>query len=443
MASDNDFPQSQGPAYSRQILERCRRYESTGLRTFADSDPFVLERAEGSFLYDASGRRYLDLSSLYAVANIGHGHPAVVEAITRQARELIHCSSAFASRVRAEFYEALASIAPPELRTIFPAITGAMANEIATRIALTRRPRGQIVSFSGNYFGRSVGVVGLAGKVGYREALGISAGAQFLPFPYPLVMGEDCVDKVMEALTIIAGPGGGLGEVAAVMVEPVQGNGGVVIPPADFLPQLREFCDRTGALLILDEIQSGCGRSGRMWACEHAGVVPDLMTVGKGIGGGMAVAAVLGKSELMRWSPDSYSSTFLTNNLNLAAATAAIGVLRDDDLAARSRELGEKSLAVLRQRLDGMPDIAEIRGIGLWIAIEFANGAIPGSAAASTVISALRERGVLASTGGYSGNVVKVQPPLVVGEEDLASAIDGLVEVIEARVAPMQAGAAR
>jgi 4-aminobutyrate aminotransferase-like enzyme len=417
-------------AAAESLVERCARYEGGGLRTFADPEPLVLERAEGSHLYDADGRRYLDLSGLYAVANIGHGHPAVVQAVMRQAKDLMHCPSASPSRVRAEFYEALAGIAPPELRTFLPAITGAMANEIAVRIALTRRPGGRIVSFSGSYFGRSVGVVGLAGKTAYRESLGVGAQAQFLPYPYPARMGPRAAETVLETLDLLAAPGGGLGEVAAVIAEPVQGNGGVVVPPAGFLPGLRRFCDRTGALLILDEIQSGCGRSGRMWAIEHSGVVPDLMTVGKGLGGGMAVAAVLGRREVMRWPPDAYSSTFLTNNLNLAAAVAAIGVLRQGDLAERSRVLGAQQLDRLRQQLAGSEGVIEVRGLGLWIAIELGRGGTPDPALARRVLKDLRARGIVAGGGGYEGHVVKIQPPLTIAEADLADGIDGVVAAV-------------
>lgn len=415
---------------SAEIVERCRRLEAGGLRTFVDPSPFVLERAQGSWLEDPEGRRYLDLSGLYAVANTGHAHPRVVEAISRQARDLIHCPSAFPSRVRAEFFEAIESIAPKELNAIMPAMTGAMANEIAVCIAKTRRPGGRVISFSGSYFGRSVGVVGLAGKARYAEALGVASDAQFIPFPYPLRMGPNATDQVMAMLDAVAAPGGGVGSIAAVMLEPVQGNGGVIIPPPDFLPRLRAFCDRTGALLILDEIQSGCGRSGRMWACDHAGVVPDLMTIGKGIGGGMAVAAVVGRKDAMRWSPDAFSTTFLTNAVNLAAAVASIGVIREENLAERSRSLGGKFLGILQQRLNGAPGVAEVRGIGLWMAIEFARRGAPDAARASRVAKALRRRGVLVGGGGYAGQTVKIQPPLTIDEEDLGRGIDTVATAI-------------
>src|SRR5262249_9572801 len=153
---------------------------------------------------------------------------------------------------------------------------------------------------------------------------------------------------------------------AAVILEPIQGNGGVVIPPHDFLPRLREFCDRQGALLIVDEIQSGCGRTGRMWAVEQRGVTPDLMTVGKGIGGGLAGGAVMGRADAMGWKPDPYTSTFLPNTLTLAAAVAAIGVLRGQQLPGRAAAIGPAGLDRLRSGLAEVEGVREVRGLGLW-----------------------------------------------------------------------------
>jgi 4-aminobutyrate aminotransferase-like enzyme len=242
----------------------------------------------------------------------------------------------------------------------------------------------------------------------------------------------------MEALEWLAGPAGGLGRIAAVVLEPIQGNGGVVMPPPDFLGRLREFCDRTGALMIVDEIQCGCGRTGRMWAMEHAGVTPDLMTVGKGIGGGVAVAAVLGRAEVMKWPPDSYTSTFLTNNLNLAAATAAIGILRDERLAERAARLEPSMLHRLRTALAGVSGVAEVRGCGLWAGIELVGGdGAPAAASAAAVVRRLRGQGIIVGRGGYDDNVVKLSPPLIIEETDLDR---GLGLVVAAVVAEMQNG---
>jgi 4-aminobutyrate aminotransferase-like enzyme len=408
---------------SRDIVERLRRLEGSGLRTFAEDPPFVWEKAEGCHVEDADGRRYLDLYGGFAVAATGYGHPQVVDAIQRQAAVLMHCPSAHPSRVRAEFYEALASIAPAGLDRFLPAITGAMANEMALLLARARRPEGAIVSFTGSYFGRSVGTVGFAGKARYRDALGIPAGGPFVPFPYPLRQGAAATDLTLQALEDVAARQ--KKPLAAVIVEPVQGNGGVVIPPADFFPRLREFCDRQGALLIVDEIQSGCGRTGRHWAIEHSGVAPDLMTVGKGIGGGLAVAAVMGRGDAMTWKPDSYTSTFLTNNLNLAAAVAAIKVIRDEQLAGRAAAIGPTGLARFQAALADVEGVHEVRGRGLWYAAELADGAWAGRA-----VRLARERGFIVGRSGYDDSVVKLSPALVIDESQLHAGIDGVAGAI-------------
>ncbi len=423
-----------GPA-SADIIARIRSLEGGGLRTFVEEEPLVWHRAAGSWVEDADGRRYLDLYGGYAVAAIGYGHPAVVEAICRQAGELIHCPSAHPSLVRAEFLEELASVAPAGLSRVLPAVTGAMANELALAVARTRRPGGAFVTFEGSYFGRAAGVVGLAGKSRYREALGLPAAGHFVPFPYPFRMGERATDIAMEALERLSSPAGGGGELAGVIVEPIQGNGGVVIPPPDFLPRLRAFCDATGALLIVDEVQSGCGRTGRMWAVEHSGVEPDLLTVGKGIGGGMAVAAVLGREDLLTWRPDVYTSTFLTNAVSLAAAAAAIRVLREEALAARAASLGDLALARARELMAGMDGVGEVRGLGLWIGIEFVDAAgRPDGARARHVLRLAGERGVIAGRGGYEDNVVKLSPALVIEEDDLARGIEAVAACVHESV---------
>jgi 4-aminobutyrate aminotransferase-like enzyme len=414
---------------STEIFERLRRYEGGGLRSFVEDSPLVWTRAQGSHVEAADGRRYLDLYGGFAVAAIGHGHPKVVEAVRYQAGELMHCPSSHPSKVRVEFYEALASIAPAGLDRFLPAVTGAMANEMAILIARAHKPGSAIVSFAGSYFGRSVGTVGFAGKARYREALHITPAGPFVPYPYPLRLGAKATDIAMEALEGLVADG--QRDIAAVILEPVQGNGGVVIPPPDFLSRLRQFCDRNRALLIVDEIQSGCGRTGRNWAIEHSGVTPDLMTVGKGIGGGLAAAAVFGTSASMIWSADSYTSTFLTNNLNLAAAVAAIGVLQDDQLAGRAAAIGPPALERLKRGLGGIEGVREIRGLGLWYGIELTDAQWAARAAQTA-----RERGVLVGRGGYEDNVVKLSPPLNILEPDLNSGIDAVIAAIgEAREA--------
>lgn len=413
------------------VVARIARWEGAGMRTFVDDDPFVVERAHGATIEDADGRRSTDLYAAFAVAAVGHQHPRVVEAVRRQASELMHCSSAYPSGVRAAFYEALGSIAMPAHTKALPAVTGSMANETAIAIARVRRPGKPVIAFAGGYVGRSAGTVGFAGKARYREALAIPAAAQFVPFP-DANDGPSATARTIDAIERLTARSGGVEDPAAILVEPIQGNGGVVVPPDDLLPSLRAICDRTGALLIVDEIQAGCGRTGRMWATEHSGVVPDLMTVGKGIGGGLAAAAVLGTEDAMSvLGPDAYSSTFLTNNLNLAAATAAIEVLRDEDLPGRAMRLAADVADARVKAIASLEGVGSIRAKGLWYGLPIVDaGGEPAPARAKAIVAAARARGVIVGRGGADEEVVKLSPPLVIGEDELAAALDTLLDVV-------------
>jgi 4-aminobutyrate aminotransferase-like enzyme len=420
---------------SQEVRDRIRALEGGGMRTFADPDPTVWARAEGAHLWDEDGRRYLDLYAGFAVANVGHCHPRVTAAIRAQAGVLTHCPSAAPSRVRAELYERLVAIAPAGLTRVLCAVTGSLANELALALARAATGRSGVISFSGTYLGRTRGAVGMAGKHAYRAPVGARADAQFVPFPDPFRSpwagggdaGAIALGLVEQAL---ADPGSGVDPVAAVVLEPIQGNGGVLIPPPGFLAGLRALCDRHGALLVLDEIQCGFGRAGAMWACELEGVVPDLMTVGKGIGGGLALAAVLGREDVMTtWTADATTSTFLTNALNERAACAAIDVLREEELVERSRVLGERALARLRDGLAGSARVGEVRGRGLFLGIEL-GGAEPDADGTRAARLALRDRGLIVGASGRHSNVLKLSPPLVIDEDELDGALDTIVEVL-------------
>ena len=423
-------------ASSENVRERIRAVEGTGMRTFWEPEPLVWARTEGSHVWDAEGRAYLDLYAGFAVANVGYCHPRVTEAIREQAGVMTHCPSAAPSEIRAELHERLIEIAPPALDRVLLAITGAMANETAVQLARAVTGRSNVVTFAGTYPGRTVGAVRYAGKHAYREQFGIAADAHFVPYPDPYrnpwdgSPGDLVLQLLEDALT---DPASGVEPPACVLVEPIQGNGGVVIPPDGFLAGLRDLCDRTGTLLVFDEIQCGFGRSGRMWASEHEEVVPDLMTLGKGIGGGLALAAVLGRAELMTtWEPDALSSTFLANALNAAAGCAAIDVLREEELVERSAQLGEHALARLKGELAESAPVGDVRGRGLFLGVEIVRDRTtqePDPECASRTQRALRERGVLVGRGGRYGNVLILAPPLVIEKEVLEDGLGTIVDV--------------
>jgi diaminobutyrate-2-oxoglutarate transaminase len=329
----------------------------------------------------------------------------------------------------------------PGLDRVLLGMSGSDANDAAVKLARTLTGRREVIAFSGGYLGRSTGVVGLSGKARFRGSVGVEADAQFLPYPYayrwPLgraddaAVGEAALGLVRHAMD---DPASGVGPVAAVIVEPIQGNGGIVVPPDGFLAGLRELCDRHGAVLIFDEIQAGFGRSGRMWSSELWGVIPDLMTVGKGVGGGLAVSAVVGRvSAMSHWPPGTHTSTFLGDAVNLAAGAAAIGVLRDEGLVERSAALGRRALDTLTDGLEGDDGVGEIRGRGLFIGIELVRdraGRTPDPDRVALVRRAAFARGVVLGAGGHHENVIKLCPPLTIEEDLLDTALGITIESI-------------
>jgi diaminobutyrate-2-oxoglutarate transaminase len=387
------------------ILERMRAVEGAGPRTGA-GDPLVVDRASGATLIDPDGNEFIDLAGSFAAATIGHSHPAVADAVAAQIGRASHVSSAAASEQRVGFEEDLVSIAPRGLDRVLLGISGADANDTALKLARSKTARREVLAFSGGYLGRAGGVVGVSAKSSFRTRVGRDAEAHFLPFPDPYRWpaelggpsgaGDAALILVRKALE---DPASGFGPIAAVVVEPVQGNGGIVIPPDGFLQGLRELCDAHDVLLIFDEIQCGFGRTGRMWAAEHWGVVPDLMTAGKGIGGGLALSAVVGREAAMRhWPPGTHTSTFMGDAVNLASGSAAIGVLRDEGLVERSGELGRRALTRLRDGLGDDPRVGETRG--------------------------------LLGAGGHAENVIKLCPPLAIEERLLDTALDVTIDAI-------------
>lgn len=429
-----------GRAASEAVCERVRALEGTGMRTFSDPEPLVWERTEGTRVWDADGREYLDLYGGYAVATVGYCHPRVTDAIVRQAQTMTHCPSAAPSAVRASLYERLVEIAPPGLDRVLLAVTGALANETAVQLARAATGRQGVVTFGGTYVGRTVGTVRYAGKHAYREQLGVPGDAQFLPYPDPYrspwAPGGGAGDTALALLEeLLTDPASGVARPACVLLEPIQGNGGVVVPPDGFLRGLRRLCDESGVLLVFDEIQCGFGRTGRMWASDHEGVVPDLLTVGKGVGGGLALAAVLGREDTMTtWRTDAVTSTFLANALTSAAACAAIDVLREERLVERSDELGRHALARLADALATHESVGDVRGRGLFVGVELVTdrgSRRPDAELAAAAVSRLRDRGVLVGRGGRHGNVLKLSPPLVIDRRDLDAGITHVLEVLD------------
>jgi 4-aminobutyrate aminotransferase-like enzyme len=427
---------------ARALLERMRAVEGAGNRT-ASGDPLVVDHAAGATLVDPDGNAFIDLAGSFAAATLGHGHPDVIAAIAAQAGRAAHVSSASISEQRVGFEEDLVAIAPPGLDRVLLGISGSDANDTALKLARTLTGRREVLTFSGGYFGRTGGVVGVDGKAAFRTRVGRDVEAHFLPFPdpyrWPRGLGGPaaaCDGALSLVRTVLEDPGSGIGPLAAIIVEPVQGSGGIVIPPDGFLQGLRALCDAHDVPLIFDEVQCGFGRTGRLWAAEHWGVVPDLMTVGKGIGGGLALSAVVGRASAMsHWGPGTHTSTFLGNAVNLAAGRAAIAVMRRDRLDQRSASLGDALRARLSADLATAPHVGEVRGLGLLIGIELVRdreSREPDPERCAAVRRRAFEGGVVVASAGRYDNVVKLSPPLTIDEGDLGRAADVVMEAIGA-----------
>ena len=374
----------------------------------------VLARGEGAHLWDIAGRRYVDMMSAYSAASHGHAHPRIVAALERQARRLAVPSRAYYSDCLGPFLQELCKITG--LDAALPMNTGAEAVETAVKAARRwgyrvkgiARDRAEIIVANGNFHGRTTTVISFSTEPDYRDGFGpFTPGFRTVPF------GD--LAAVERAITP---------ETAAVLVEPIQGEAGIILPPAGWLAGLRRLCDAHKVLLILDEVQSGLGRTGAWFAFQHEGIRPDGLVLGKALGGGvLPVSAFVGRREVMDvFTPGSHGSTFGGNPLAAAIGLEALHVIRDEQLVERSRVLGEHMLA----RLHAMdsPALKDVRGRGLWAGAEID----PGIADARDACERLLAKGVLSKETHRT--VVRLAPPLVIAREDLDWALDRFEDVL-------------
>ena len=388
--------------------------------------PIFWERAEGANLWDVDGNRFVDLTAAFGVANVGHAHPDVVAAVTNQAQTLLHgMGDVHPPRVKVELLERLTALYPRKHAdaTATPArallsSSGSDAVETALKTALLATGRAGIVAFEGAYHGLSFGALDVTWRDDFKAPFRarLPERTRFAPF------GDlDAVRRLAEADR-------DRGEIGAVLVEPVQGRGGERVPPAGFLSGLRALCDAHGWLLIADEIYTGFGRTGRTFACEHEGVVPDLLCVGKGLASGMPVSACLGTAAVFDAWPVSegealHTQTFLGHPASCAAALASLEVAERDGLAPRSERLGAHALDVLTRALCEHTRVRAVRGLGLMIGVECIDGAT-----ALEMTGQLLSRGYVVLPSGEGGRVVSLTPPLSIGEDALDAALGAIVD---------------
>jgi 4-aminobutyrate aminotransferase len=373
--------------------------------------PFVPARGEGAMIEDVDGNRFLDFAAGIAVNSTGHCHPEVVAAIEAQARELLHFSASdFYLPIYADLAAELDRIAPISGGTrSFLTNSGTEAVEAAIKLARHASRRQYLVAFLGAFHGRSYGAVSLtASKSKYHAGFGPTLPG-VLHVPFGLAGLDELEHRVFKRLVPAD-------EVAAVFVEPVQGEGGYIVPEHDFLPRLRRMCDEHGILLVVDEVQSGMGRTGRMWAVEHWDVEPDILLTAKGIASGLPLGAMVTRADLMAWPVGAHGSTFGGNPVSCAAALATIRLL-EGGLIANAQARGEQAMAGLRPLLRRHGRLVQdVRGLGLMIGIQFDT-----AETAEAVQWAAFQRGLLVLEAG--DDAVRLSPPLVVSEAEMATAI--------------------
>lgn len=386
------------------------------LRNLAQTSPspvgLEIERAEGSWLYTSGGRRYLDLIAGIGVAALGHGHPRVLAAIEEQARRHLHVMvyGEYVIETQVRLAARLAELLPRPLTRIYFTNSGAEAIEGAMKAARKFTGRRGFAAFEGAYHGDTTGALALAGNPDFRAPFEpLLSDVRHLPFDNEAAL--DAIDA----------------SIAAVVIEPIQAEAGVRIPGAGFMRELRARCDRAGAMLVFDEVLTGLGRTGRMFALEHFGVVPDIVVMAKALGGGLPLGAFAGRDELIGTlahdPPLGHITTFGGHPLSCAAGLAALGVIGSEDLCRRAEESG----TYLRERLRALPGggIADVRGIGLLAGIEFRT-----AAAARRFVERSLDRGVVVNWTLNADTVVRLAPPLNISRDEIEFAIAAMRDAL-------------
>ena len=415
---------------ARQIVARQDRWAST---SYPKEYPLVIARGEGAMVEDVDGNRYLDFMAGIAVASTGYGHPKVIRAIQDAAAKFLHiCGSDFYFESFAALCERLAALAPgPSKKRVFLSNSGTEAVEGAIKLARHSTGRPAVIAFLGAFHGRTYGGLSLTAS----KAIHRAGFAPFLPevhhVPYgyryrcDYCRGEPactmrCVTAIEDELFAKkVDPQ----SVAAVFVEPIQGEGGYVVPPPGYLTALRELCDRHSILLVCDEVQSGVGRTGKMFACEHEAVEPDILLSAKGLGSGMPIGAIIAKESIMRWRPGAHGSTFGGNPVCCAAALATLDVV-EHELLPNVPTLGERLLAGARRLEAKYATIGEVRGRGLMVGVEFVKDRAtrePAPEIPPGLTERAFRRGLLLLGAGKS--TLRLAPPLVVDEQDVDTAL--------------------
>ena len=409
-------------------------------------DDIVIKKARGTKIEDISGKIYVDLFSGIAVTNVGHLHPRVVEAVKEQLTKYTHISALYYSEVTAKLAEKLAKLSPSKLEKSFFCNSGAEAVEGAIKFAkkysVSRGENGYtVIALYGSFHGRTGLTLTLTGQKKYKSKLGNFAcypGVVHAPPPYHYRlgdrMGEDefgvwAADQIGELIEHYEP-----GDVAAVIVEPILGEGGIIVPPDTYLPRLRKITSEQGIPLIIDEVQTGVGRTGKLFACQHWGIEPDIMTLAKALGGGLPIGAIMTSEEIAAaMEPGDHFSTFGGNPVSCAAALAVLEIMEEERLPENAQKIGGYILKGLRELEDEVERVGDVRGKGLMIGVEFVKtkeGKEPDPDSAKKVKKEMLKKGYITGVGGIYKNVLRIQPPLTLTKEEAEKALEALQETI-------------
>ncbi|MCS7325069.1 MAG: aspartate aminotransferase family protein [Thermoflexales bacterium] len=426
---------------SDSLIARDHEVVSPAIYRYTD---IAFARGEGVFLYDFEGRRYYDMAAGIATMNVGHCHPRVVKAIADQAQTLIHAAAHVGYMAPyVEMAETLRSLMPPPLNAgkVLLVNSGSEAVETALKLARVATKRSTVLAFIDGFHGRPMGALAATGSnSGYRRHLaGLLAGVEHVPYPNcsrcafghgPRTPQTCCGQwKAFIQLTLekLVHPD----DLAAILVEPIAGEGGYIVPPDDFLPTLREICDRTGALLTVDEVQTGLGRTGRWFAFEHSGIVPDIVALGKAIGGGLPLGGIVARAEIMnRWWPGAHGSTFGGNPIACRAGLETIAILREEQLLENAVRVGRRLMQGFEAARASLPMIGEVRGKGLMIAVDLVDEHNQPLSAERVkhVIKALAKHGVVMTKCGPSA--LRLAPALILTERQADEVVDLVTEAL-------------
>ncbi len=391
----------------------------------------IADHGSGCWIYDIHGERYLDFTCGIGVTNTGHCHPAVVEAIQKQAASLIHGQiNIVRHKPILELASELRTIVPPEINRFFFTNSGAEAIEGALKLARHATKRPNIIVFQGSFHGRTIATSSMTtSKTIYRSGYQpLMPGVFVAPYPYAYRYGWDeertsqwCLEELEFLLASQTAPE----ETAAIFIEPVLGEGGYVVPPKSYIQGLRKVCDQYGILLVTDEIQAGFGRTGKWFSFEHFGILPDIMTVAKGLASGMPLAGVFSRKEIMdKWVPGSHGGTYGGNAVSTAAAVATIKAMKKENMLQNAQIRGAQLMDGLKQIQRDFPVIGDVRGLGLMIGVEFSiPNRKPDKKTAKAVLHACLDQKLLLLTCGTWDNTIRWIPPLIVNEDEINQAL--------------------